>query len=242
MAGYSTHMKLRLASYNVHKCLGTDRRRSAHRIIDVLNSLSADIIALQEVDHRISPRRAALPHALLAATTDFADPRFALNGISLGWHGQTILVRNGITIERTARIDLPGLEPRGAVMADLATDAGPLRVVGVHLGLVRRYRLLQMAAIRAACTAAADTRPTVILGDFNEWSSRGGVAPLAGAFRIHAPGRSYPSFRPVAALDRIALDRSLHLRDAGVWATPLARVASDHLPIWADIAFAPIAT
>lgn len=231
-------MKLRLASYNVHKCLGMDRKRSEHRIIEVLNGLSADIIALQEVDHRISPRRAALPHALVAAMTDLADPRFATNGVSLGWHGQTILVRNGIAVERTRRIDLPGLEPRGAVLADLMTEAGPLRVVGVHLGLVRRYRLLQMAAIRAAC-AADGPRPTVILGDFNEWSRRGGVTPLTDAFRVHSPGRTYPALRPVAPLDRIALDRSLHLRDAGVWATPLSRLASDHLPIWADVTLTP---
>lgn len=230
-------MRIRLASYNVHKCLGMDRKRSAHRIIDVVNEMDPDIIALQEVDHRLAPRRAALPPTSVAAMTDLSAPRFATNHVSLGWHGQTILVRNGFHVVATSLIDLPGLEPRGAVLADIDTPSGPIRVIGVHLGLVRRYRLLQMRAIRDA-TAGMPGRPTVIMGDFNEWSRSGGTAPLSGAFHVHAPGKSYPALRPVAALDRLALDHGVHLRQAGVWATALSRLASDHLPIWADVTLA----
>lgn len=230
-------MRIRLASYNIHKCLGMDRKRSAHRIIDVVNELDPDIIALQEVDHRLAPRRAALPHASVVSLTDLVAPRFATNQVSLGWHGQTILVRHGYSVAGTLQIELPGLEPRGAVLADIDTPAGPIRIIGVHLGLVRRYRLLQMKAIREA-TVEMPERPTVILGDFNEWSRSGGIAPLAGAFHVHAPGKSYPALRPVAALDRVALDHKVHLRQAGVWATRLSRLASDHLPIWADVTLA----
>jgi endonuclease/exonuclease/phosphatase family metal-dependent hydrolase len=74
------------------------------------------------------------------------------------------------------------------------------------------------------------------LGDFNEWSRTGGLAPLKDAFDIIAPGKSFHASRPIAALDRIALDASLELRDAGVVETDLSRRASDHLPIWADVA------
>jgi endonuclease/exonuclease/phosphatase family metal-dependent hydrolase len=227
-------MTLRLASYNIHKCLGTDRRREPGRIIDVINAVGADVIALQEVDRRMGPRAAALPYDMVLKHTDFTPLPLAPNGPSLGWHGQTLLVRSDIEIGAFAKIDLPGLEPRGAVMAEIVHPAGAFRIVGVHLGLVRRYRRQQLAEIRSAVEARA-AMPTAILGDFNEWSSRGGMEPLVGAYHVHAPGRSFHAARPVAALDRIALGHGLHLRNAGVEKSPLARLASDHLPIWADI-------
>lgn len=227
-------MTIRLASYNVHKCLGLDRKRSAQRILDVIAALEADIVVLQEVDHRIAPRRAALPHALIAATTEYHPLPFHLNDVSLGWHGQTILARPGVTPTRLQRIALPALEPRGAILAEFETGVGPMRVIGVHLGLVRRFREMQLAAIRAALSRHAEM-PTAILGDFNEWSPRGGVGPLEGVFRTHSPGPSFPAVRPVARLDRIALGPGLHLAKAGVANGKLSRVASDHLPIWADV-------
>lgn len=227
-------MKLRLASYNVHKCVGLDRRRRPDRIVDVINETGADIIALQEVDLRLGKRPAALPLSLVEDQTDYHVPDFAPDSPSLGWHGQAILLRHGIEVTEIRRILLPGLEPRGALMADLVRDGLPLRVVGVHLGLLRRYRLMQMAAIRAAISTRK-AMPTAILGDFNEWSSRNGVAPFAEAFRVHAPGRSFPAARPIGRLDRIALSDGWHLKDAGVHVSALARVASDHLPVWADV-------
>jgi endonuclease/exonuclease/phosphatase family metal-dependent hydrolase len=229
-------MTLRLASYNLHKCKGTDRRRDPGRVVDVLNALDADVIALQEVDHRLGDRPQALPREMVEKDTDHDALDLALSPVSLGWHGQTLLVRSSLQVRDMARIELPGLEPRGAVMAELETASGKaLRVVGVHLGLIRRYRLMQMRALRAAL-AGRVAMPTAILGDFNEWSLDRGMEPLADAFSIHAPGRSYHANRPVAALDRVALDQRLELRDAGVSETALSRMASDHLPIWADIA------
>ncbi len=228
-------MEFRLASYNVHKCLGTDRRHDPGRVLDVLNAVGADIVTLQEVDHRLAPRPAALPSDLIENASDFNALPFAMNETSLGWHGQTILTRRGIETTATRRIELPGLEPRGAVLAELILPGGgELRIVGVHLALIRRFRVMQLAAIRAALSRR---RPmaTAIMGDFNEWSSRGGTQPLADAYRIHAPGRTFHASRPMAALDRIALGQGLHLRDAGVVDTQLSRRASDHLPIWADI-------
>jgi len=232
---YMGYMRLRLASYNLHKCLGTDRRRDPGRVVDVINSVDAHVIALQEADMRMGPRPAALPHRMVEQATDFAVLPLARNDISIGWHGQAILVHRDIEVTATERIELPGLEPRGAVMAELELPSGPLRVVGVHLGLLRPYRLRQMRAIRIAI-AARTSMPTAILGDFNEWSPDRGMEPLTDAFRVHAPGRSFHASRPIAALDRVALSRELLLDDAGVVETPLARRASDHLPIWAEVA------
>ena len=125
-------MQLRLASYNVHKCVGLDRRRLPERVVAVINSLDADIVALQEVDHRLHPRPEALPRSLIENETDFGVLPFAPDGPSLGWHGQTILVRRGLVVEKVRRILLPGLEPRGAILAELAPESGGLRVVGAH--------------------------------------------------------------------------------------------------------------
>ena len=77
--------------------------------------------------------------------------------------------------------------------------------------------------------------PTAIVGDWNEWSLRGGTEPISDGFHVHAPGPSFPAVRPVARLDRIAVAGGMHLHDAGVFVQGEARVASDHLPIWADI-------
>jgi endonuclease/exonuclease/phosphatase family metal-dependent hydrolase len=227
-------MKLRLASYNVHKCLGMDRRRRPERIVAVLNALQADIVVLQEVDHRLPPRPAALPRRLIERETDFGILPFASDGPSLGWHGQTILVRNGLAVAKIRRILLPGLEPRGAILAELAPEAGGIRVVGAHLGLIRRYRTMQVAAIKAAL-GRRDAMPTAILGDFNDWSARGGGEALAPGFRLHAPGPSFPAPRPLGALDRVALSDGLHLVAAGVHHAAPAAIASDHLPIWAEV-------
>lgn len=231
-------MRLRLASYNIHKCVGLDRRRRPERIIAVLNALDADIVTLQEVDHRLPPRPEALPRSLIERETDFGVLPFAPEGPSLGWHGQTMLVRRGLVVERVRRILLPGLEPRGAILAELAPESGGLRVVGAHLALIRRYRTMQFAAIRAAIGRRGEM-PTAILGDFNDWSARGGTEALGAAFRLHAPGPSFPAARPVGALDRVALSAGLHLMTAGVHLRAPATLASDHLPVWADIRVDP---
>lgn len=228
-------MSIRLASYNLHKCKGTDGRHDPGRVIDVVNALDADVVALQEVDFRLGDRPEALPRGMVERDTDHDALDLALSPVSLGWHGQTLLVRSALRVRDVARIELPGLEPRGAVMTELETASGsPLRVVGVHLGLIRRYRLRQMQAIRMAL-AQRKAMPTAIIGDYNEWSDVRGMEPLTDDFVVHAPGRSYRANRQIARLDRMALDEKLELRDAGVYEMPLARLASDHLPIWADV-------
>lgn len=220
----------RFASYNIRKARGLDGRRDPGRIIDVLNGLDADVIALQEADRRLGDRPAALPKDLIARATDFDLVPLAGNEVSLGWHGNAILVRRGIGVAHHTQITLPGAEPRGAVAVTL--DAGPT-VVGVHLGLLRSSRRKQLQAI-AAHIGQPDM--TVVIGDMNEWATTRGFEALQNSFALHSPGRSFHASRPIAAFDRVALSRDLALRDAGVDEGPLAKRASDHLPIWADVA------
>jgi endonuclease/exonuclease/phosphatase family metal-dependent hydrolase len=225
---------LRLASYNVHKCVGAGRRREPARILGVLNALDADIVALQETDHRFGARGAALPRDAIERETDFLPVDPLHSGAGLGWRGNAVLVRRGISARAVAALDLPGLEPRGALIVEAEAWLGPVRIVAAHLGLLRRHRRRQTAAIREA-VSERPAMPTAILGDFNEWSRARGLEPLHADFRVHAPGRSFPRHRPVAALDRIALSPHFDLRALGVHDTNEARRASDHLPVWADV-------
>lgn len=223
---------MRIASYNIRKARGLDQKHRPDRILQVVNALNADVVLLQEADRRLGARAPAIPRAMIEAETDFDLVEVSANGLSLGWHGNAILVRKGTRPRQVQAIHLPGLEPRGAVRMDLDIPGG-LTVVAAHLGLRRRDRQAQLAAL---CTLAADSPRTVIAGDFNEWSATRGLDPLATRFEIHAPGRTFHASRPMAALDRFALSPGVALRDAGVAQDNLARRASDHLPIWSDIA------
>ena len=224
---------LRLASYNIQKAVGVDLRRDPGRVVEVINGLGADVVALQEVDKRLGERPSALCRRMIEEETDFRIAPLSRNEVSLGWHGNAVLVRRDHAILATGHIELPGLEPRGAVRVDVMTPSGPLALVGAHLGLVRHFRRLQLRTIHGHL----DDAPArcVVMGDFNEWSEDRGLEPLAQHYNIISPGNSFHAARPIAALDRFALGRALSLHDAGVEEGRLASRASDHLPVWADI-------
>jgi endonuclease/exonuclease/phosphatase family metal-dependent hydrolase len=222
---------IRVASYNMRKARGLDQRHMPERILQVINLLNADIVVLQEADFRLGARLSALPRAMIEQETDFQVVDVAQNGVSLGWHGNAILLRKGISAAAVHPLTLPGLEPRGAVRLDLDLGAR-LSVVATHLGLRRKDRRAQLTALQ---TATQGSHHTLIAGDFNEWSRTKGFEPLEPRFVVHTPGRSFHASRPIAALDRFALSEGLRMQDAGVEQGALARRASDHLPIWADI-------
>jgi endonuclease/exonuclease/phosphatase family metal-dependent hydrolase len=137
------------------------------------------------------------------------------------------------------RLPLPGLEPRGAVQVEVeAAGIGRVNLVGAHLGLIRRWRRLQLHAIREHIAPETRAR-TIIAGDFNEWAPAGGFEPLGPGFALVTPGRSYHAAYPVAPLDRFAHGAGLTVTGTGVIRHGAARHASDHLPVWAD--FAPAA-
>lgn len=225
----------RIASYNIRKSIGLDYRRDPGRILGIVAGLEAEIVALQEADRRFGTRTSSLPHDLVTQETDLEPLEIAGAPGGIGWHGNAILVRRGTRVLRTERIDLPGLEPRGAVSADITLAGGPLRVVGLHLGLRSKDRRAQSRAL-ATHLESLPPMPTVLLGDFNEWSVAGrNLTALAPHLTLHQPGRSYPTQRPVAQLDRIAHSRDLAVVDSGVHRCAKAARASDHLPIWANM-------
>ena len=223
---------LRVASWNIRKGLGTDLRRDADRVLAGIARLQADIVALQEADFRLGDRPSALPRDRIVQATGLMPLPIGRNAVSLGWHGNALLARPGIDVCGLEHLDLPGHEPRGAVIVDLDTPA-PLRVVGVHLGLLRAARRRQLDAIKAALQRRP-VRPTVILGDFNEHSRRVGLGRIATPFVILPTAPTFPSRRPIFPLDRIVHSPDLdlvpltHARQGG-------HQPSDHLPLLAEL-------
>lgn len=223
---------LRIATYNLQKCIGMDMRRRPDRSMQVINALEAQIVVLQEVDKRLPPRPAALPHDLIETHGWQALP-FGQSGGSLGWHGNAMLVKPGVTLQDASRLDLPGLEPRGAILAEMDTEIGPLRVIGVHLGLLKRFRLMQLMAITRELRRRS-AMPTIIAGDFNEWGPKTALDAATPGLNFADPGHSFPALRPVAALDSFAHSSDLRVTRTAVHHARPAANASDHLPAWAE--------
>ena len=227
---------IRVASYNMRKAIGIDRRRRPERTIDVLNELDADVIALQEADRRFGSRSSAIPLAMLDAHSDYKPVEIDNRAGSIGWHGNALLVRKSIEVCEHHLFRLPSLEPRGAVLAELLLGDALLRVVGMHLDLSGLWRRQQAQAILAHLHERDGEPPTVLMGDLNEWSTRGGCLREFGRDHDFVPcGRSFHARRPIAALDRIMVSRDLEILRSGVHRTVCSRRASDHLPIWAEL-------
>lgn len=225
-----------VASYNMRKAIGTDRRRRPERTIEVLNEIGADIIALQEADRRFGERTSALPLHLIEEHSDYKPVPFEGRGGSLGWHGNAILVRKSAEIVESEMLHLPSLEPRGAVLADVRLAGEKVRVVGMHLDLSGLWRRRQAHAILAHLAEREGNPPTVLMGDLNEWSAKGGcLRDFAHHHSFADCGRSFHSRRPIAQLDRIMVNGALRIVESGAHSSPTARRASDHLPIWARL-------
>jgi len=225
---------MRIASYNIRKAVGLDWRRDPLRVLDVLEEIDADVVVLQEADKRIGGRAGVLPLEELHAR-GYRIAELSMRPNSHGWHGNAVLYRAaGVQVSGTARIDLPSLEPRGAVSVRV-TDPG-LEVIGVHLGLTQRSRTAQLTALGAYLKDLS--HPVLIAGDFNIWNRSSNIdAALGGGCEVLLPGNSFHAAREIAPLDRFVLRGPVKHRSARVHRSALAARASDHLPIVVDLEF-----
>lgn len=228
---------VRVVTYNIHACVGVDRRCDPARIAAVLREIDADIACLQEVDLR----RGIGPHdgqgAILA---EAAGCRIIL-GTGIRNHRRrfvnAILTRFPVLAAHAIDLAVPGYEPRGAIDADLLVGDRVLRVLATHFGLHASERRLQANRLIEALgePAAANRRPAdaaLLVGDLNEWRGRtGGIRALDRSLGPSEAPRTFPSWLPVLPLDRIYVDGPAVLHDVRVYRSPLARIASDHLPL-----------
>ena len=226
-----------VASYNVHKCVGTDKKFNPERIIQVIQEIGADVMALQEADSRFGERTGLLDLARLERDTGLVPIPIAGISKAHGWHGNVILFREGM-LRDVHPIKLPGLEPRGALVAEIELKDGTvMRIIAAHLGLLRRSRA-QQARMIVDIMNSRDEKPTLLLGDLNEWrlGTSSSLNTLHSAFGdLPKAVPSFPAGLPVLALDRIIPNRRGLISAVEAHDTPLARVASDHLPIKAFV-------
>ena len=225
-----------VASYNIRKAIGTDRRRRPERTLDVLNEIGADVVALQEADRRFGARTSAIPPQMIEEHSDYKPVPLDTRSGSIGWHGNALLVKRHVEVLDRELVRLPSLEPRGAVLADLRVDGTPLRVVGMHLDLSGLWRRRQAHAVLQHLEQREGEPPTVLMGDLNEWSAnRGCLRDFGDRHQIAECGRSFHARRPIAQLDRIMVSKDLEIVESGAHQSLTARRASDHLPIWAKL-------
>jgi endonuclease/exonuclease/phosphatase family metal-dependent hydrolase len=222
-------MRIRLATYNIHTCVGTDSRFDPQRTANVVRELDADVVALQEVEHR-RVEGCDLPDFLAAAAglTAIAGPILLRE---TGDFGNALLTR--LPILAVSRIDLsqPHREPRGALDVALACGGKTMQVVATHLGLCPGERRRQIRRL-FGLFEPGHTDLAVLLGDLNEWLLWG--RPQRRLRRHFAAGshpRTYPARFPLLALDRIWARPATLLRSVEPHGSPLARTASDHLPL-----------
>lgn len=227
---------IKVASYNMRKSIGTDRRRAPERTLGVLKEIDADIIALQEADRRFGTRAQVITAHLLDQHSNWQSVPLGMKAASMGWHGNALLIRKSAQIVDCEMIHLPALEPRGAVMADIRMGGGMYRIVGMHLDLSGLWRRRQAQAIMAHLTSSMRQYPTILMGDLNEWSATLGCLREFGRhYTIAETGPSFHATRPIARLDRIMVTKDLRITDCGVHHSSAARTASDHLPVWAMV-------
>jgi endonuclease/exonuclease/phosphatase family metal-dependent hydrolase len=222
-----------IATYNVHSCVGIDRRRDCDRIARVIAELSADIVGLQEVESRAGDAADLLDQCarssgykvLSAPTICDAESGF----------GNALLTRLPVRSFTRIKLESAQREPRGALDVLLECENTPLRVVTTHLGLSRFERERQVAQLLDIMRSGPSV-PTVLLGDLNEWLlPRRALRRLRDFFGTAPTPATFPSLLPMFALDRIWMLPACALTRVRAHKSRTARLASDHLPLIAEI-------
>ncbi|MDQ5850090.1 MAG: endonuclease/exonuclease/phosphatase family protein [Pseudomonadota bacterium] len=219
---------LRIASYNVHGCRGTDGRKDAARIVSVIEELGCDTIGLQEVDYRLDYIALKLGmQAIPGLTLERHD----------GPYGNALITRRKVLDVRRLGFTYSKREPRNALDVDLEVEGETVRVIVTHLGLWPAERRYQVKKILSLVRETPIHERVVILGDINEWLPLGRPLRWMHGLLGKAPyERSFPSRWPLFALDRAWVRPRHALLALKAHRSPLAVAASDHLPVKALVA------
>ena len=236
--------RFRIATYNIHKGRGMDGRRRIERILKVLRAVDADIIALQEVmnHHDRSPEdhQACYLAEQLGYFFTVGETRRHREAV----YGNVTLSR--WKFERSHSIDLSvqGREPRGALRTDIRAGGELLHIFNLHLGTALWERQTQARLIDQRLLKCLDVSGhRIVMGDFNDWNHGLVTRTLAQEFHLtdlaaHVPRtRAYPALLPLLHLDHIYLDHELMIEKARFHRDRQSLMASDHLPLVADIRF-----
>ena len=235
----TTAARLRIATYNVHRCRGLDGRTRPERIARVLRAIDADVVALQEVVGA-GPRgggHAEELGALLGMGWVMAPAR-QLRGHQFG---NAVLSRFPITQHIEHDLSWKTCEPRRVQRVDVALDGCTLHVYNVHFGTAILERTHQAERLAAIVSDRHVAGPKLVLGDFNEWMR--GKATQILVEKLNSVDltnylrrrRTYPGVFPILHLDHIYYDGAVDIVGVELARTRLSLVASDHLPLVADV-------
>lgn len=230
-------MRLRVVSWNVHGCVGVDRRFAPERVAAVLVALAPDIALLQEVGDNRGHQPPVDQAATLARALGFICAVGITMRPSLHGYGNATLSRFAVLDSESVDLSVRGREPRLCLRAVVGRDALRLVTLNVHLGLGPGERRRQLSQLLPAI--ADGEEPLVMGGDFNDFPP-GPVSLTLRSRLLDAGARSaapqtWPSRWPLLRLDRLYLSRAVRLVGARVDRSAESRVASDHLPIVADL-------
>jgi len=236
-------LRFRIATYNIHKCRGMDGRVHPDRVARVLEEVNADILSLQEVVSHEGT--AAADHQ-----ADYLAGRLGLFGAMSetrkhrgGAYGNVTLSRWDFKLVRPIDITIGAREQRVALRTDIRLGGHVLHLFNVHLGTALRERRQQALRLvdRDLLRAIDISGPRIVLGDFNEWVRGLVTKTLVAEFhltdlRAHLTrARSYPALLPLLHLDHIYLDHHLRVEKAFYHRSRRSLIASDHLPLVADL-------
>ncbi len=229
----SSIRRFSVATYNIHKCVGNDRKHDPDRIARVIEELDADIIGLQEVDSCGGNGN----NGNGAAAAGFVNgnghemvvgPVACRKGVH---YGNALLTTFPVLDVRHLDLSVPGREPRAALDVDLVVHGMSVRVIVAHLGLRSWERRRQVERIVNVFSTHRDG-PMIVLGDFNEWMpGKRSLCRMHTCLGMPPAKRTFPSFFPVFPLDRVWVRPFEALEDIRVHGTALSRTASDHLPL-----------
>ena len=231
---------LRVATYNIHRSRGLDRRTRPERISKVLAPLEPDIVALQEV---IGAGPSGAGHAeRIGAELGMGWTMAPARELRRHQFGNVVLSR--FPIREHAQLDLSWKTCEARVSQRVAIDVGRgrlLQVYNVHLGTALLERRYQAPRLANWIDERRVRDPKIVLGDFNEWG-RGLVSDVLAErlesvdlFPFLRRRRTYPGFFPVLHLDHIYYSGEVIVRHIELPRTRLSLVASDHLPLVADL-------
>lgn len=244
-------MLLKVLTYNIHRAIGVDRRFRPERIVKILEHHDADLALLQEVDDG-APRSRELDLAReLAEAANYPHLAAGYNvSLRKGRYGNALLSRWPLTVHRNIDLTIGDRKRRGCLHARVRIEKGhlgvrELDVFNLHLGLSARERTQQVGVLTRSAEFGdvKDGALCLVAGDFNDWLAQ--LHPIfleilafksatRHRFGYQAAIRTYPSFSPTGALDKIYYRGPMRLLGARSCRLRLSRVASDHLPIVAE--------
>jgi endonuclease/exonuclease/phosphatase family metal-dependent hydrolase len=226
----------RIATYNVHSCVGVDAKFAPDRIAAVVKGLEADVVGLQEVGWHHRGEIGLDQFEYLSRETGMKAWPGPTKHHERAHYGNALLSRLPVLDMRPMDLSLPHREPRGAIDADIQVGDKVVRVIVAHLGLDPWERNAQITRVLNTVERGS-ARPVVFMGDLNEWRPRSPrIKRLMHCFADCAAPRSFHVRMPTLRLDRIFVSDGLVLSKYDVVRTPLTKRASDHLPVRATIA------